>query len=128
MLTNDKFLFRIYNKNTAFDTNIDRGSDTGTSNSIKKKDLLAENMKLADEIKMLRIQYNEEVLMRESIEAERNSLKNKQISQAKDLEKIRKQLANLQKGKFEFTYFSFRKIDYSSKIKFRSFTISKEKY
>lgn len=70
---------------------------TPRPNSISTKDLHSENQNLTNRIKSLEDLCQGEIQKREEMETERNKLRKVQQSQAKDLEKLRKQLAHAKK-------------------------------
>ena len=92
MFFNDKYMLSKYdNKQKVL------LSQRKTKN-VQSKDIKLENQQLLDRVKQLETDYQNEVTLRESIEAERNLLKKTQVSQARDIDKLRKQLLNIQKG------------------------------
>ena len=66
-------------------------------NQYENKDLVKENQRLWDRISILEAEIFKETVNREGFETEWNRLRNINLSQTKDLDNLRKQIAGLKK-------------------------------
>lgn len=71
--------------------------DSGKPLITSSKELASENQRLNERLKVIEEKCQEECQKREDMETERNHLKQKGLSQAKDMEKMRKEISQLKK-------------------------------